>query len=98
MDRASLRHLCDLCALELNQEEEESLLGDLLRIAHEFEVLSELPPIQDSENTQRVFFRDDHPQELSEEDRQILIKNFPIQSESYLLMPALDETDASSDT
>ncbi len=98
MDRASLRHLCDLCALELSPEEEDGLLRDLQAIANEFDVLSELPPVRDVESTQRVFFRDDNPRITPFEEIQVLIQNFPKHKESYLMVPSLHETEATSDT
>ena len=61
MDLVSLRHLCDLCALELSLEEEDTLLQDLHKIASEFDALCDLPPIQEIESRHRVYFRKDIP-------------------------------------
>jgi aspartyl-tRNA(Asn)/glutamyl-tRNA(Gln) amidotransferase subunit A len=61
MDLVSLRHLCDLCALELSPEEEDSLLQDLHKISREFDVLCDLPSIKEIESRHRVFFRKDVP-------------------------------------
>ena len=97
MDSAFLRQLCELCALKVSPEEEVALLKDIQKIASEFEVLCELPPFKALPDESRIYFREDHPFSISDSDRRLLIYNFPASKESFLQIPALLDTETTSE-